>query len=518
MRVLAAFLALLLLLAAALIVVDKLNPLPTLADRPASKAFADTRETSLGQATARVAARPGTSGIYPLPDALEAFAARILLARAAERSLDIQYYIWRNDMTGTMLFDALCDAADRGVRVRLLLDDNNTPGLDPILAALDSHPNIEVRLFNPFVIRWPRAIGYVTDFFRLNRRMHNKSFTADNEATIIGGRNIGDEYFQAAAEGSLIFADLDVIAVGPVVKEVSRDFDRYWASESAYPADRLLPPAGPEEIAHLGDAVAAMENDRNAGTYAAAIKQTSLAQQVLEGSLEYEWVPTEMVSDDPAKGLGRSAPEDLLTHKLREITGAPQRELELVSPYFVPTAAGVEAFAALANQGVRIRILVNSLEATDVDAVHSGYAKRRKPLLEAGIELYEMRLVPAEADEDGTAGRFNSSASSLHAKTFAADRRQVFIGSFNFDPRSRNLNTELGFIVHSPDLAKRMADTFDHDIPATAYEVNLSDSGELYWTERQDGHVVRHDTEPGTTRLQRAAVWFMSVLPIEWLL
>jgi putative cardiolipin synthase len=518
MRIFVILLALLVLPALALVVIDMLNPLPTLTNRATSTAFTDTAGTRLGRATTRAAARPGTSGIYPLPDAREAFAARILLAQAAERSLDIQYYIWRNDMTGTMLFDALRAAADRNVRVRLLLDDNKTSGLDALLAALHSHPNIEVRLFNPFAIRSPRAIGYLTDFSRLNRRMHNKSFTADSQATIIGGRNIGDEYFQAAPEGSLMFADLDVIAVGPVVQDVSSDFDRYWASESAYPADRLLPSADPEGIAQLGQAAADLENDPKAAAYLAAIRRTDLVQELLAGSLEYEWVPTRMVSDDPAKALGRGSPEGLLTHKLREITGAPESELELVSPYFVPTAAGVDAFVSLSNQDVRIRILVNSLEATDVDAVHSGYAKRRKPLLEAGIELYEMRLVPLEEGDAAPAGLFGSGASSLHAKTFAADRRQVFIGSFNFDPRSRNLNTELGFIIHSPELADRMADLFDHTVPAAAYEVHLSDSGELYWTEQRHGQRVRHDTEPGTTLLQRAAISFISLLPIEWLL
>jgi cardiolipin synthase C len=519
-RVFAILPACLLLTGLSLVLVHVLNPLPPLANRIHTTAFTDTANTKLGRTTAQQAAdNPGSSGIYALPDALEAFAARILLARAAERSLDIQYYIWRNDMTGTMLFDALRAAAERGVRVRLLLDDNKTPGLDPILSALESHRNIEVRLFNPFVIRWPRIIGYVTDFSRLNRRMHNKSFTADNQATIIGGRNIGDEYFDAVAEGSLMFADLDVLAAGPVVTSVSDDFDKYWASGSAYPADRLLPPADASGITGLAESAATIESDPAAASYVAAVRDTPLAQDLRDGRVPYEWVPTRMVSDDPAKGLGRSAPEGMLMHKLQEITGAPERELELVSPYFVPTAAGVEAFTAMAKEGVRITILVNSLEATDVDVVHSGYAKRREPLLAAGIELYEMRLLPAEAGEDRiTAGPFGSGASSLHAKTFSADRKQVFIGSFNFDPRSANLNTELGFIIRSQALARRMADLFDDVVPAMAYEVHLSDSGDLYWTEQVNGRRVRHDTEPRTSLFQRAAVAFMSVLPIEWLL
>jgi len=202
--------------------------LPSLEGRPVSTAVTDTRETQLGRAIfTLVEAHANLSGIFPLRNARDAFAARMRLAQRAERTLDVQYYIWRKDTTGTLLFQALHDAADRGVRVRLLLDDNNTSGLDPILAALDSHPNIDIRLFNPFVIRKPR-LGYLTDFFRANRRMHNKSFIADNQATIIGGRNVGDEYF-GASEG-VLFVDLDVLAIGPIVNKVSGDFDRYWNS------------------------------------------------------------------------------------------------------------------------------------------------------------------------------------------------------------------------------------------------------------------------------------------------
>src|SRR5690606_28033429 len=214
--------------------------LPSLERRPVSRALTDTADTRLGRAVAtQTAERPGLTGVYPLNDGPDAFAVRRLLAPAAERSIDAQYYIWHGDITGTLLFNELRAAADRGVRVRLLQDDNTTAGLDEILAALDAHPNIEVRLFNPFVIRSPRWIGYATDFSRLNRRMHNKSFTVDNQATVIGGRNIGDEYFGAGENG--LFVDLDVLAIGEVVSDVSDDFDRYWASASSYPADRILP-------------------------------------------------------------------------------------------------------------------------------------------------------------------------------------------------------------------------------------------------------------------------------------
>ena len=235
------------------------STLPSLVNRTASTAIFDTGNTRLGRGISPLfESHPGASGICPMPDARDAFAARVLLAQVAERTLDLQDYIWHGDMSGTLLFNAVRDSADRRVRVRLLLDDHGTSGIDTTLAALDSHPKIEVRLFNPFVIREPRWINYLFDFFRLNRRMHNKSFTADNQVTIIGGRDVGDEYF--GATDGLLYVDLDVMAVGPVVSETSKDFDRYWASESSYPVAGLLPAVSPDQIAELASAALLIEH------------------------------------------------------------------------------------------------------------------------------------------------------------------------------------------------------------------------------------------------------------------
>lgn len=491
--------------------------LPALGERTASTADVDTGATRLGQAVApRLAAHPGLSGLHTLSDARDAFAARVLLAQAAERTLDIQYYIWRRDMTGTLLFAALRDAAERGVRVRLLLDDNNTAGLDPVLAALDAHPRIEIRLFNPFVYRQMRALGYLTDFSRANRRMHNKSFTADNQVTIIGGRNVGDEYFGAADD--LLFADLDVMAIGPVVGDVSRDFDRYWNSDSAYPAARLLAPVDQATLEQLTAQASQLERSPAAVAYTSAMRGSTFVSELTKGTLPMEWAVTRMISDDPAKGLGTAAPGTLIFDRLRKTMGEPVSQLNLVSPYFVPTDAGAQELAALARTGVTIRILTNALEATDVAAVHAGYARHRAALLRAGVALYEMRRLSPQQASAGNPVRAGSSASSLHGKTFAVDRSRVFIGSFNFDPRSANLNTEMGFVIDSPALAARIGAAFAEHIPARAYEVRLSASGKLYWLERRADGVVRHDLEPGTTFGQRAGVWFMSLLPIDWLL
>lgn len=507
---------LLVALGALFLVLEGCSALPSLENRTQSAAILDTGDTRLGRAILPLAAaHAGRSGIHPLRDPGDAFAARMLLAQAAERTLDVQYYIWHDDMSGTLLFDALREAADRGVRVRLLLDDNNTSGLDADLAALDAHRNIEVRLFNPFVIRKPRAIGYLTDFSRANRRMHNKSFTADNQATIVGGRNIGDEYF--GATNGVAFADLDVLAIGPVVREVSAELDRYWASDSAYPLERLVPRADADATATLAARAARMRRDPAAATYLEAIRKSAFFRDFVEARLPLEWAVTRTISDDPAKALGRAAPESHLTHKFPKIFGTPAVEVNLISPYFVPAEVGEELFAGWARRGVRVRVLTNSLEATDVAAVHAGYAKRRKALLAAGVTLYELRrasgLTPSRSS-----GTMGSSGSSLHAKTFAVDHARIFVGSFNFDPRSAELNTEMGFVIDSPALARKIEETFDGSIPLNAYEVRGSKDGELAWIERRAGTEIRHDTEPGTTWWKRAGVWMLARLPIEWLL
>jgi|SRR5438552_9684793 len=475
--------------------------------------MADTR---LGRSVAPLArSHPGKSGVFALRDGRDAFAARALLADAAERTLDIQYYIWRDDMSGTLLFAALRRAADRGVRVRLLLDDNNTTGLDLILATLDDHPNIEIRLFNPFKTRRWRWLGYLTDFARLNRRMHNKSFTADGQVTIIGGRNVGDEYFGAGHD--VLFVDLDVLAIGPVVAKVSDDFERYWASHSSYAAAQVLPAVNPRSASGIATAASRIEHDPASVAYLRAVAESQFVSDLLGGHLLFEWATVNMVSDDPAKGRGRAPNDAFLWQRLKRILKAPTRELQLISPYFVPTAAGVEFFVALAKHGVKVTVLTNSLEATDVAVVHAGYAKWRRTLLKAGIALFEIKRTSSgpPLKEHGVIG---SSTSSLHAKTFSIDRSHVFIGSFNFDPRSARLNTELGFVIDSPAMAQASAETFANRVPANAYRVRLSDSGALQWVEQAHGNELVHDHEPGTGFWLRIAVRVMSMLPIEWLL
>ena len=490
--------------------------LPSLEGRGASIALADTGDSSLGRAFGPAAlAHPGQSGVLALTNGRDAFAARALLARDAERSIDAQYYIWHDDMAGRLLFEEIRTAADRGVRVRLLLDDNTTVGMDPLLASLDAHPGIEIRLFNPFMHRGLRALGFLTDFDRLNRRMHNKAFTVDNQVTIIGGRNVGDEYFDAGDQP--LFVDVDVVAVGAVVREVSSDFDRYWASNSAYPIDRILPS---DVMATSGTKVAAEAppaHGPQATAYLDAVAASPFIRDMRAGSLPLEWTTVRMVSDDPAKGLGRAPAEASVIDRLAAIIGDAVTEVRLVSPYFVPTAEGVDALAAIAARGVDIAILTNSLEATDVAAVHAGYAGRREPLLAHGIALYELkrRFAPRSGSDRGLPG---SSAASLHAKTFAIDRERIFIGSFNFDPRSARLNTENGFVIDSTAMATVLAGAFETRLPETAYAVQRSADGSIEWVDRSGSQARTYDKEPGVGFWHRNWVRFLSLLPIEGLL
>ncbi|MFC0205711.1 phospholipase D family protein [Novosphingobium soli] len=495
------------------------------------------RDTALARAVRAPAARhPGLSGVHMLADGVDAFAARYLLAKSAESTLDLQYYIWHGDRTGTLLLEAAHDAAERGVRVRLLLDDNGIAGLDRILAALDAHPNIEVRLFNPFRIRYPKAIGFLVEFGRLNRRMHNKSFTVDGAVTIVGGRNVGDEYF-GAGDGAL-FADLDVLAVGPVVEQVEQDFQRYWDCASAYPAVQILPHVGRRQRARLRARASVVERDASARRYVERLRSLPLVRDIAEDRLELEWARVQMISDDPAKAVGEIAHQDLLAGKLDGAIGVPQRELGIVSGYFVPGPEGTADFTALARKGVRVSILTNGYSATDVGLVHAGYAPARKALLEAGVRLFEtvaeVRDAPSKKQRrqgrrlgigsnlrPGGSGSFaalRSGASTIHAKTITADRERLFVGSFNFDPRSLRLNTELGFVIHSPLLAGQVADAFDTIIPAAAYAVALDGKGGLTWSIAAEGQVRVLDREPQMRLLDRVLIGVASRLPIAWML
>ena len=477
--------------------------------------LSDSAEPRLSEAMREAAtASTDRSCVYALSIAPEAFAARVVLARAAERSIDAQYYIWHGDTTGHLLLEELWNAAERGVQVRLLLDDNGIVGMDPTLAALNSHHNFQVRLFNPFQNRHFKALGYLTEFERLNRRMHNKSFTADSQATIVGGRNVGDEYFGAGQ--AMEFADLDVLAVGPAARDVTVAFEQYWNCDAARPVEALLGEQPPNVAAMLARFAAVRACD-TAVVYFDALRTTPLIEALLASELRLERARTQLLYDPPIKVKGKAPDADLVFAHLSDALGAPERGIDLVSPYLVPGSKGTKALAHFAAQGIAVRILTNSLAATDVAVVHAGYAKRRKPLLRRGVRIYELMAAFSHSE---THARWQhgigSSSASLHAKTFSVDRRRVFVGSLNLDPRSIRLNTEMGLVIESAALAEAIASEFDEAVKLDAYEVILAADGQLEWVE--PGGEVRHRREPNTTFLKRLIVRLLAWLPIEWLL
>lgn len=487
-------------------------------DHPRGESYAltDTDDTSIGQslAAADFDYPPEQSGFYPLSDGIDALAARIVLAERAERSIDVQYYLIKNDIVGRTFIAELLAAADRGVRVRLLVDDMFTSGYDVGLAALDSHPNFEIRIYNPFY----RGTGgkvqsALKGFGRINRRMHNKSFTADNQITIIGGRNIADEYFGAREDKA--FGDLDVLAVGPIVNEVSTMFDLYWNHETALPVPAFVKPLDDPEAAldALRERLAKANAEIANSDYANAVRWQVYDYIATEEEL-LQWSPYQLVYDTPDKGVkGRAAREDLITAPLVESLSRARDELIIVSPYFVPLKTGIEGLSGLAARGVEVTVITNSLAANNQFTVHAGYKPSRKPLLENGVTLYEVR---PDAHVDGTEFIDASGATAtLHTKAYLVDREQVFIGSFNFDPRSANLNTEMGVIIHDKELGELFASRLEEHYDEFAYRVFLDDKGRVRWRGNVEGEEIVYEKEPLTGWWTRFKAGFAGLFPIK---
>ncbi|MCB1346400.1 MAG: phospholipase D family protein [Rhodobacter sp.] len=516
LRLLKGLVALVVLAAAAVMIGRWMFPLPDLTGRPPEMAIAASAETRLGRAMSDgMRDHPGQSGILPLADGHDALASRLALIDQAQASIDVQYYIWHADTAGVMMLDALQRAARRGVRVRLLLDDNGIPGLDPILAALDAEPGLSIRLFNPSTVRRPKLLGYALDFLRLNRRMHNKALIVDGAAAILGGRNIGDEYFQISQD---YFVDMDVLALGTVVPEVAASFDAYWNSASVFALDSLV--GGPGDADGFAARVAAMRADPLAQDLGARMADSVSAY--LARAVPLEWTQVRLFADDPAKGLGQAPRDQLMLARLAPVIAGTQRRFDLVSAYFIPGEVGTEALSALAAQGRAVRVLTNAMDTTDVLMVHAGYARYRRALLSAGVELFEMNLRgagPRSVQATPRIAPLGLSGGSLHAKTFAIDDRLVFVGSFNFDPRSALLNCEMGFVIESPTLAERVHAAFDQQIPAVSYRPEITADDRMVWHEtRPDGQVVTWQQEPGASWLDQALLGLVQRLPVEWLL
>lgn len=503
-----------------IILVTGCASLPENNDRTASYALKDTDDSHLGQFASGIADNSeGEDGFMLLDSGLDAFVARAVLAEMAERSLDVQYYLYHQDLVGGLFTGYLVRAAERGVRVRILVDDMDMDGRDAGLLTLDAHPDIEIRIFNPFDRNFSRVPQFVTGLGTITRRMHNKSFTADNQMTILGGRNIGNEYFEA--DPAVDFADLDVLAVGKVVSDVSNAFDMYWNSSFAYPVSNLTDKRVTEQdMRTTFDRLETFMEEQATSNYMTALLNSDLVQQIGNREQRYFIGDAIVVVDDPEKiASSRDASELHLVTQLAPYFEQIQHELIIVSPYFVPGDEGVEFFTALVNRGVNVRILTNSLSSNDVGIVHAGYASYREDLLRAGVELYEMNKKLTRTQRKHRKGESGSSRASLHAKIFVLDRDKVFIGSLNLDPRSFYENTEIGLVLDQRELATRMAEGFDEDIYKTVFRLELvadEDGDEqLLWHGIEAGEPVTYDVDPYTSVWRRLGVWFMGLLPIE---
>ncbi|RLJ65262.1 phospholipase D family protein [Sulfurisoma sediminicola] len=503
-----------------LLLVSGCAGLPTDIERKESRALTDTETTRLGQASVSLRqAHPDESGFRLLRSGVDALLARLVLAEAAQRSLDVQYYIWHDDLTGRHFANALLRAADRGVRVRVLLDDVGVKPKDEVLLSLTAHPNIEIRLFNPVASRSFRSLSAIGDLPRVNRRMHNKAVIADNQVAILGGRNIGDEYF--GAHGEVAFGDLDVLTIGAGVKDVSAAFDRFWNSQVVFPVAALTGnEADSAGLVALRAKLKVFVEEQRDSRYVTAAK-ADLAVRLAAGSEGMFWGKAHVLFDDPDK-IARppAATEGRLLPQLGRFRSSIRESLLIVSPYFVPGEAGVTWLRALVARGVRVTVLTNSLAATDVGIVHAGYQRYRDALLEGGIRLYELK---PEAIEHGRAterkGSLSGSRASLHAKTFVFDRKSVFIGSLNLDPRSIELNTEIGVVCESAPLAEELGGTLERNLDSIAWRlersVEASGDARIVWVEKTAEGERRHAEEPGVSEWRRFSLWFLGLLPIE---
>jgi len=456
------------------------------------------------------------SAVAVLNDGMDAFLARALLIEAAENSLDLQYYIWKNDITGKIMISLLLEAADRGVRIRLLLDDVNMSGKDAALITLDSHPNIELRLFNPFEYRSSRIWNFLTDFSRLNHRMHNKLFIADGRIAIIGGRNIGDEYF--AASEHVEFADLDLLVVGRAVSQSGLSFDEYWNAKAAVPVASMIADSRRLSMESVRSDLEAFRKQVSLSNYAQNLSKSHLYKDVLNNELKWFSGPAQVMADRVDKITGSVNDNELLAAKIKSDINKITKSLLIISPYFVPNDTLMSQIEALAERGVKVKVLTNSLESTDVGIVHAGYQKYRRALLEMGVEIFELKSIRQKDKHKFHLKKPQipgSSRSSLHAKVYIFDAQKLFTGSLNLDPRSVYINTEIGLLIENSQLAETFEAKLIDEIHEDAYQVILDEQGNLAWIDSSNNQHKVLNSEPGGGFFRSIGLWLLSLLPIE---
>ena len=508
---------------------DSTLPLGAYATRPESVALANPEQTKLGKRIEpRVREHPGTSGFRLIPSGLACFQARMEMAALAEKTLDVQYFAIQSDDTGRLFIEGLVDAADRGVRVRILLDDSNAVGRDAEIGELTAHPNIELRVFNPFSYRGPlefmRAAEFVLNERRLNYRMHNKLFVVDNEIALIGGRNVGDAYF--AASEAMEFGDYDLLIAGTMVRRLSGSFDAFWNSQLAIPLQNLVVfKPTKERLDAYRESLRSHHAKMEGSVYTRPASDGGPVANILSGKRPLIWARAEAIYDSPEKAKVESGEQagKQLRERVERAAEAVRSELLLASPYLVPGDDGMKLLTGLRTRNVRVRVLTNSLQSTDAPITFAAYGRYRVPMLEAGIELYEVRPQLGAPNIPG-GGSLKSSSSTpfaLHAKVFVFDRRQVFVGSMNFDERSDKLNTELGVLIESPELAKEIVERFEAVAqPVNSYVLALGPPGvtgkpALQWRTEENGTAIVYDKEPRVDLWRRFKVDALSLLPIE---
>ncbi len=461
------------------------------------------------------------SGFHLLSDNTDAFVARFALATMAEKTLDIQYYIMHNDASGQYLGYAILSAADRGVHVRILIDDINLSGRDNNLKMLSQHKNIEIRIFNPLSNRdWFRRFELITNLNRAGRRMHNKLFVADSHSAIVGGRNIGDAYFDARQ--NLNFVDLDLLTVGPIVDEITKSFNDYWHSHWATTIESLNKTTVVKKQLYnirrrLKDKWHRAKNTR----YFQSLRQSDLTKKIIDKQIPFVWANARLFYDLPEKLCDSSAKKTIhFGPEVMSYFDLVKNELLIATPYFVPGNSGTDWLKNKHKQGVNIKILTNSLAATDVIAVHAGYKKYRRQLLEAGIHLSELKLTAKKFREKTNVFMKGISNSSLHAKYIIIDQQYVFIGSANIDPRSNNLNTEIGIMVDSRELAELTKNLFNKTASLeNSYQLQIDpSSNKLKWITKEHTDELHFSTEPNAGLLRRFGVYILGLFPIEDLL
>ena len=458
-----------------------------------------------------LARRPGESGVIMLVDGRDAFAARAIATRRAGRSIDLMYYIWQDDLAGHLLLSELRQAAERGVRVRMLLDDINVKGKDGALLAMVGHPNIEVRVYNPFRNRdgIGRLLEMVQRSWSINHRMHNKAWIADGRVAVVGGRNVGVEYFDAAEDTN--FRDLDVALFGPAVEEASAIFDTFWNSDQVVPISALNRKSRRTLEAVMGQ-IREETRSPQAQRFLEKVDTSDNVRRYITQNLTPYWTDRIRVLSDPPDKRPSEDRSQWLIHAILEDLASARHKALLISPYFVPGNEGVVALADAARRhDAHVGVITNSLVANDVLAVHSGYSKYRELLLKAGIHLYETK-----ADVATDSSLFGSSGASLHTKAYLVDDRRGFVGSFNMDPRSINLNTEMGVLFDDSELAGALREEYlTLSSPELSYWLYLDEKHRLRWLDGATEPPTVHTTEPGASLLQRSIVRVLGWLPIE---